>query len=230
MRSAMKKITDFLFQNADEQYQKFHCSLIPTIASSRVIGVRTPCLRAFAKQLYKSGDFSAFLNELPHKYYEENNLHAFILEQVSDFDDALLKTEQFLPFIDNWATCDCFVPKCFKKNKKQLLSHIYAWIESEHTYTVRYAVGLLMKLFLDADFDVSYLSTVANIKSDDYYINMMLAWYFQTALAKQYDAAILFLTEKRLPKFVHNKAIQKSVESLRMTKEQKDFLRSLKIK
>lgn len=214
----------------DLKYRDFHLSLIPTVPAERIIGVRTPELRKYAKTLTGTERGAEFLNELPHRYYEENNLHAFIAEKIRDFDAALAETKRFLPYIDNWATCDAFMPGVFKKHKAQLLPEIKNWIESGSTYTVRFGTGLLMKLYLDEDFEPELLGLAASVKSSEYYIRMMVAWYFATALAKQYDAALPYLTEKRLDKWVHNKTVQKATESCRIPPDTKSYLKTLKIK
>ena len=223
-------IQNELFKMQDKAYKSFHSKLIPTIDSDLIIGVRIPVLRKFAKELSKTSESREFINNLPHKYYEENNLHAFIIEQIKDFDEVLEETEKFLPYIDNWATCDSFLPKIFKKNPDKLLPYVKKWIRSGRTYTVRYGIGILMSLYLDNEFKAEYLELVASVKSDEYYVNMMIAWYFATALAKQYDYAVPFITEYKLTPQVHNKTIQKSVESLRITKDTKEFLKSYKIR
>lgn len=214
----------------DIKYRDFHSRLIPTVDPTTIIGVRTPQLRKFAREFAKTNDAAEFLNSLPHKYYEENNLHMFIIEGIKDFDIALSEIKKFLPYINNWATCDARLPKVFSKNKDKLLPEINEWIKSSHTYTVRYAIGVLMSLFLDGDFDEKYLKLVSTIKSEEYYINMMIAWYFATALTKQRDAALPYITEYRLPKWVHNKTIQKSVESFRIDDALKSVLKEYKIK
>lgn len=219
-----------LFELMDENYKQFHSKLMPTIDPDLIIGVRTPILRKFAIQFSKTDKVSAFLKDLPHKYYEENNLHAFVLETVKDFDTAIKLCEEFLPYIDNWATCDMFSPKVFKKNKYKVLPYAKKWIKSEHTYTIRYGIGILMNLFLGEDFKEEYMEFVASIKSDEYYVNMMIAWYFATALAKRYKYAVKYIEQKRLDKWVHNKAIQKAAESYRVPKEAKDYLKTLKVK
>lgn len=178
--------------------------------------------------LYKSGNGEEFIKRLPHGYYEENNIHAFIVEQIDDYDRAIYETERFLPYIDNWATCDMFLPKVFKKNKKALIENVYKWISSDMTYTVRYGIGILMSLYLDRDFEDIYLKRVASVKSEEYYVNMMIAWYFATALAKQYEKTMPYITEYRLEKWVHNKTIQKACESGRINKETKELLKSYK--
>ena len=202
---------------------------MPTINPDTIIGIRIPVLRKFAKDFSKKDVAKDFLNQLPHKYYEENNLHAFILETIKDYKSALEKTEEFLPYIDNWATCDMFFPKVFKNHTDDLLSHIKRWLESNSVYTIRYAIGLLMKLYLDENFSPEYPELVSSIRSDEYYVNMMIAWYFATALAKQYDTAIEYLTNKKLDTWVHNKTIQKAIESYRISDETKNYLRTLKI-
>lgn len=219
-----------LFDLQDKEYKEFHQKLMPTVNPDCVIGIRTPVLRKFAKDFAKEDGAEKFLNSLPHKYYEENNLHAFLLMDEKDFDTALAKTEEFLPYIDNWATCDVFKPKVFAKNTDKLIGKIDEWIKSGKTYTVRYGTGLLMSYYLDENFKEEYAKTVSQIRSDEYYINMMTAWYFATALAKQYDFVIKYLMEKRLPRWVHNKTIQKAVESFRILPETKEYLKTLRIK
>ena len=219
-----------LFELQDLNYKAFHQRLIPTIAPERIIGIRTPDLRKFSKKFAQDNDTQAFLNELPHKYYEENNLHAFIIEKIKDYDKAMFETEKFLPYIDNWATCDMFKPKVFSKNTDKLILKIDAWLESEKTYTVRYGIRLLMSYYLDENFKTEYLEIVSKIRSQEYYVNMMIAWYFATALAKQYDSAVKFLEDFKLDKWVHNKTIQKSVESNRISPEKTAYLKTLKIK
>lgn len=221
-------IKEELFKMQDMEYKKFQARLIPNVKSDCIIGVRTPELRAFAKSIRAHAD--EFLNTLPHTYYEENNLHAFLISEVGDFDECIKRLNEFLPFVDNWATCDVMRPKCFKKNKDRLLSEIEKWIKSDHTYTVRFAVKMLMTYYLDEDFRERYLQMVSDVNSDEYYVNMMLAWYFATALAKRWESAILYIEGNRLPAWVHNKTIQKAVESYRITTEQKEYLRGLKRK
>lgn len=219
-----------LFKLQDKPYRDFSAKLMPTVDKELVIGIRTPHLRAFGKSIKDTDDAKNFLNTLPHKYYEENNLHAFLLEGIKDFDTALSETEKFLPYIDNWATCDGFSPKIFSKNTDALLPKIVLWLKSDKPYTVRYAIGLLMKLYLDEHFKEEYLKMVAEIRFEHYYVKMMQAWYFATALAKQYDKAILYIENTRLDKWTHNKAIQKAVESYRIANETKEYLKSLKLK
>ena len=222
--------TERLMELQDTGYRDMQKKkIIPTVDPDSIIGVRTPALRALAKEILKSGDYKVFLNELPHKYFEENQLHAFILSGMKDFDECMDELEKFLTFVDNWATCDQMSPKVFKKHKDELLKHIKVWIKSDKTYTVRFGVGMLMEHFLDDDFDLKYPEMAARIRSDEYYVNMMIAWYFATALAKQYESIIPFIEQKRLAPWTHNKAIQKSVESYRITDEQKAYLKSLKV-
>ena len=219
-----------LFRLQDKKYAVFQAKLIPTVDAGRIIGVRTPELRSFAKGLYKDGDIASFLAAVPHRYFDENQLHAFIISQEKDFDICIAEIEAFLPFIDNWATCDQLSPKAFKKEPEKLLPYIRAWLKSDRVYTVRFAIGMLMQHFLDERFDPKYADMVAAVRSEEYYINMMVAWYFATALAKQYDAALPYLEGKRLDDWTHNKAIQKSVESYRITPEQKAYLKTLKVR
>ena len=226
----MTEIQKRLFELSDEKYREFQIKLIPTADPEAVIGVRTPELRKLAKELLKTDGTDAFLEELPHRYFDENQLHAFILSGMKDYGKCMDGVSRFLPFVNNWATCDQMSPKVFRKNKEDLLIHIKKWLQSDETYTVRFAAGMLMEHFLDDDYDDAYPEMVADIRSEEYYVNMMRAWYFATALAKQYDSAVRFIEEKKLDKWTHNKAIQKSVESYRITPEQKAYLKSLKIK
>lgn len=222
------EIKEELFKLQDKKYADFQSKLIPNISQDSVIGVRTPDLRKLAKKYEKKEDISIFLNILPHQYFDEKQLHAFIISERKDFDKCIKEINSFLPFLDNWATCDQLSPKVFKKNKKALLDNIKNWLSSSHTYTIRFAIGMLMQHFLDEDFDLKYPKMVAKIKSEEYYINMMIAWYFATGLAKQYDAIIPFIENNKLDKWTHNKTIQKAVESYRITPEQKTYLKSLK--
>lgn len=226
----MEAITARLFALQDLPYRDFQAKLIPTVDKDLVIGVRTPDLRNLAKQLQGTAPAEAFLRELPHRYFEENNLHGFLLEYIRDYDACMEALNSFLPYIDNWATCDQLSPGVLGKHLQELLSQIKIWMASGHTYTLRFGMGMLMRYFLDEAFAPEYLSWVAEISSEEYYVNMMAAWFFATAMAKQHDAALPYLQEKRLPKWVHNKAIQKAVESRRITPEQKIYLKTLKIK
>lgn len=219
-----------LFSLQDTAYRDFQVKLIPGMDAQKEIGVRTPELRKLAKELAKREDIREFLNDLPHQYFDENQLHAFILSGEKDFEKCMEDLERFLPYVDNWATCDQMSPKVFRKNRKKLLESINRWIGSEHTYTVRFAIKMLMEHFLDEDFDPIYPEMVATVRSEEYYIRMMIAWYFATALAKRYDAVLPYLKQEKLDVWTHNKAIQKAVESYRITEEQKIYLKSLKRK
>ena len=219
-----------LFSLQDEKYREFQCRLLPTVDGESIIGVRTPQLRSLAKHLQKQGKSREFLNVLPHKYFDENQIHVFLISEIKDFDKCIDEVHRFLPFVDNWATCDQLSPKVFKKQKQKLLPEVLTWIRSDKAYTIRFGIKMLMEHFLDEDFDTAYPEMVSEIQNDDYYVKMMVAWYFATALAKQYKATLPFI-EKHLPdKRTHNKAIQKAVESLRITVEQKEYLKTLKIK
>lgn len=219
-----------LFALQDLKYREFHCKLMPTVAPERVIGVRTPELRKLAKELFKEPETAEFLKMLPHSYYDENNLHGFLVEQIRDYSAAVAAIDDFLPYVDNWATCDLMNPKVFKKHRPELLGEIQKWMASDRTYTIRFGIGMLMTHFLDEDFAPESPAWVADIRSEEYYVNMMIAWYFATALAKRWDAVIPYIQQNRLDKWVHNKAIQKAVESYRITDEQKDYLRTLRVK
>lgn len=229
MNNAAKDIEKRLFELADPEYKEFHLRLLPGYRADAVIGVRTPPMRKLASEFAKRPDINDFISELPHRYYEENNLHAFIISRTKDFDLSIAQTEAFLPYIDNWATCDCWIPKAFSAHTDELFPYIEKWIRSEHTYTVRYAIGTLMKLYLDEHFKPEYCSLVSSVISDEYYIKMMIAWYFATALAKQYSTAITYLTERKLSAWVHNKTIRKAVESFRISDETKTYLKTLRL-
>lgn len=222
-------ITDQLFALQDVAFGDFQAKLMPNISRNNIIGVRTPALRALARKIAKTDAAQEFIGQLPHRYFEENNLHAFIVAQTSDFDEAMRQTELFLPHIDNWATCDQFTPATFKKHPDELLKAVRRWIESSHTYTVRFAIKMLMTFYLDDLFCNEYPQMVAAVKSDEYYVKMMIAWYFATALSKQYDAIVGYLTEHRLDAWCHNKTIQKAVESYRISDERKAALKKMKI-
>ncbi len=223
------EIQNELFRLADADYKSFNSKLIPNIPFENIIGVRTPALRKYAKIAAKNPDINIFLDELPHKYYEENNLHGFIIEQISDYDKVICELNKFLPYVDNWATCDMMSPKIFVKHLDELKEQIEVWVVSSHTYMVRFAMGMIMKYYLDENYDIKYTELVLSVKSDEYYIKMMQAWYLATALAKQYDKIIPIIEERKLDKFIHNKTIQKAIESLRIDNEKKQYLRSLKI-
>ena len=217
-----------LFQKQDVAYRDFQGSLIPTVKKERIIGVRTPELRAMAKALRGGDEAAEFLRRLPHLYFEENQLHAFLIETITDFDACVAALDAFLPYVDNWATCDSMSPKVLGRHKETLRVHIDRWLASPQPYTVRYGVGMLMRWFLDEAFCPDDLLAVAALRSEDYYVKMMVAWYFATALAKQYDAALPFLEASRLPQWTHNKAIRKALESRRLSPEQKQHLKTLK--
>lgn len=223
IRKELKKLQD-------KGYQKMQVTIIPTVDADSIIGVRTPALRQMAKELSKREDISSFLSDVPHKFFEENQLHAFILSGMKDAESCIKLVDEFLPFVDNWATCDQMSPKVFKKNKQLLLEYVDKWIKSDHTYVKRFAIGMLMEHFLDEDFKTSYLTKVSKIRSEEYYVNMMIAWYFATALAKQYEDTLPFIEKQKLDKWTHNKSIQKAVESYRITPEQKEYLKTLKRK
>lgn len=225
-----EEITTELFRLQDKPYRELQWRILPTVDRESVIGVRTPALRKMAKVLRRREDIGLFLSTLPHTYFDENQLHAFLISEEKDYTRCLAEVEAFLPYVDNWATCDQMSPKVFRKHRPELLAPIKVWLSSDETYTVRFAVGMLMEHFLDEDFDIAYPAWVAQLRSEDYYINMMRAWYFATALAKQYDAALPFLREDRLDIWTHNKTIRKSVESYRISPEQKAYLRTLRRK
>lgn len=218
-----------LFKYQDMEYKQFHQKLIPSVDPNTVIGIRTPQLRKFAREFAKTPQAIPFLDATPHQFFEENNLHAFVIELMPDFDKAMAFTETFLPYIDNWATCDLFSPKIFKKHPAKTFEKIKIWLRSDHVYTIRYGIGLLLGNFLDSEFQPEMIDLVAELRSDEYYVNMMIAWYFATALVRQYEAALPVLIEKRLAPWTHNKAIQKAIESYRVSPEKKVYLRTLKV-
>ena len=224
-----EEIRQSLFELQDIKYRDFQAKLIPGKDTETMIGVRTPELRKLAKQMLKREDIGEFLRDLPHRYFDEDQLHAFIVSGIKEYGKCMEELVLFLPFVDNWATCDQMSPGVFKKHKPELLAEIREWLGSEHTYTVRFGIGMLMQHFLDEDFDPAYPELVAGVHSEEYYVNMMIAWYFATALAKQYDAVLPFFEGRRLDPWTHNKTIQKAVESYRISDEQKEYLRSLKV-
>ena len=226
----MEKIINDLMKLQDKKYRDFQSKLIPNIDVESVIGVRTPDLRSYAKKLVKENNYSSFLEELPHKYFDENQLHAFIISEIKDYDECIKYLNKFLPYVDNWATCDQMSPKILKKHKEDLLTQIKIWIKSKETYKLRFGIGMLMQYYLDDDFKLEYLNLVSSIKSNEYYVNMMIAWYFATALTKQYEQAIKYIENQKLDTWTHNKIVQKAIESYRITSEKKEYLRSLKIK
>ena len=224
-----EEIRQSLFELQDIKYRDFQAKLIPGKDTEMMIGVRTPELRKLAKQMLKREDIGEFLRDLPHRYFDEDQLHAFIVSGIKEYGKCMEELMRFLPFVDNWATCDQMSPGVFKKRKPELLAEIREWLGSEHTYTVRYGIGMLMQHFLDEDFDPAYPELVAGVHSEEYYVNMMIAWYFATALAKQYEAVLPFIEGRRLDPWTHNKTIRKAVESYRISDEQKEYLRSLKV-
>lgn len=226
----MNHIQKDLFLNQDKIYRDFQIKLIPTLDKDKTIGVRTPILKKYARNLYKENRYNNFLDKLPHKYFDENQLHAFLINEMSSFDICIKHVNSFLPYIDNWATCDQLSPKIFKNYKKELLSYVDSWLRSKDIYTVRFVIKMLMEHYLDEDFNIKYPRLISKIKSSEYYINMMIAWYFSTALAKQYDQIIPFIEKNKLDKWTHNKTIQKAVESYRIDDKQKLYLKTLKIK
>lgn len=221
-------IRNRLFEMQDLKYREFHSRLMPTVPKDTVIGVRVPALRKFAKEIKNTAYAAEFLKTLPHKYYEENNLHAFLIEEIKDYSECIKAVNRFLPFVDNWATCDMMRPKNFKNHLSELLEQIRIWINSDKTYTVRFGIEMLMCYYLNENFKPEYPEMVSKIRSDEYYIKMMVAWYFATALAKQYDAVVPYLEQKKLDADTHNKTIQKAVESYRITAGQKTYLKTLK--
>ncbi|MEI3329954.1 MAG: DNA alkylation repair protein [Coprococcus sp.] len=221
----MEEIQKHLFELQDIKYRDFHSRLMPDTDKETIIGIRVPVLRKYAKSIAGTELSEKFIKELPHHYYEENNLHMMLITRIKDYDKCLSEVERFLSYIDNWATCDFPAPKCFENHKEELLPVIKRWIASGETYTIRYGIGMLMRLYLDADFDPEYVKLVAEVKSDEYYVNMMIAWYMATALAKQWDAVIPYIEEHRMSDWLHRKTIQKAVESYRITDEQKRYLK-----
>lgn len=230
MNSIEHEVQSRLFSMRDSGYKEFQSKLIPTVEPDTIIGVRTPELRKFAKEFAKQPEAEEFIKILPHKYFDENNLHGFLIETIKDYDKLISELGRFLPYVDNWATCDLMRPKVFKNHLPELLGQIRLWVKSENTYTVRFGLEMLMTFYLDADFRPEYLDIAAGVKSEEYYVNMMTAWYFATALAKQYEAAVPYIEQHRLDSWSHNKAIQKAVESRRITPERKEYLKTLKIK
>ena len=218
----MTDLQQQLFALQDKTYREFHSKLMPDTDKETVIGIRIPVLRKFAREFARRLEAREFLQQLPHQYYEENNLHMMLIIAEKDYEKCLAEVERFVPYIDNWATCDMPAPKCFAKHKQELLPKVEEWIASEETYTIRYGIDLLMALYLDEDFRPEYLELAASVTSEEYYVKMVIAWYFATALVKQWDAAIPYMEQRRLSDWVHRKTIQKAIESYRITKEQKD--------
>ena len=224
----MTELQRSLFELQDLKYRDFQSKLLPKTEKEKIIGVRTPILRKFAKEFAQTKEAQKFLQELPHQYYEENNLHLMLVTQIRDYKKCLKEVTQFLPYIDNWATCDLPLPKCFEKHKAELIVDVKNWIASNDTYTIRYGIGVLLRLYLAEDFKDEYPKLVSAVISDEYYVNMMIAWYFATALAKQWEAVIGYLKDRKLTEWLHSKTIQKDIESNRITEEQKAELRGLR--
>lgn len=226
----IKEIRQGLFALKDEKYKEFQKKLIPTVDENTVIGVRTPVLRKYAKDVSGTPGAVIFMQTLPHEYYEENNLHGMLIETMKDYDECIAYLDEFLPYVDNWATCDLISPRVFKKHKDELLVKIKEWMASDRVYTIRFGMEMLMTHFLDEDFKPEYLGMAANVHSEEYYVNMMIAWFFATALAKQYEVSLPYIENHCMDRWTHNKTIQKAIESYRITDEQKRYLKSLKIK
>lgn len=228
MSDAVQSVREKLFSAADEKYRLFQIKLIPNVPGDRIIGVRTPTLRKIAAEIAGTPEAREFMRVLPHEYYEENGIHSFFIEKIKDYDAAVEAIDAFLPYVDNWATCDSMSPKVLGRHKPELLEKIKEWTASGKTYTVRFGIEMLMSYFLDGDFFTGANDLVSGVVSDEYYVNMMKAWYFATALAKQYESTVPYIEEYKLDKWTHNKTIQKATESYRITDERKSYLRSLK--
>lgn len=224
----LTKLQKQLFELQDLKYRDFQSKLMPETDKETVIGIRTPVLRKFAKEFAGTSEAEAFLRQLPHRYYEENNLHMMLITGIKDYEKCMEEIQRFLPCIDNWATCDYPAPKCFARHKDQVLEEAKRWISSGETYVIRYGIGMLMRLFLDEDFSSEYLEMAAAVQSQEYYVNMMIAWYFATALAKQWDATVPYIEQHKLSDWVHRKTVQKAVESYRITPEQKEYLKGFR--
>lgn len=226
----MKDIKEILFSLQDSKYRDFQAKLMPTVDYEKIIGVRTPDLRRLASEIYKSGEYCDFLTQLPHGYYEENNLHAFLIEKIRDYDECIAALDAFLPYVDNWATCDSMKPKALIKNRAALLDKVNEWLSSNEVYSVRYGIGILMSYFLDEYFSPEYPQRVSQIRSDEYYINMMIAWYFATGLAKQYESFVPYIEKHLLSPVVEKMTVRKACESFRVSDEHKTYLKSIRIK
>lgn len=222
-------IIDRLLGEQDLKYRDFHATLIPNIDKKKIIGVRVPVLRNISREIFCTSESEKFLQKLPHKYFDENQLHALLLNKIKEYDECIRRVDEFLPYIDNWATCDILRPKCFCKNHAKLIKEISFWLKSREIYTVRFGIEMLMTHFLAEDFQPKYLGWVAKIRSEEYYLRMMQAWFFAEALVKQWDAAIGFIENKKLETWTHNKAIQKGCESFRISDEKKRYIKSLKV-
>lgn len=229
-KEVIQKVQQDLFTMQDLKYRDFHAKLMPTVDKDSVIGVRVPMLRAYAKKFGKTEEAKQFLEILPHQYYEENNLHGLLIDQMKDYELCIEELIRFLPYINNWATCDILFVKAVKGHLDSYIKNIYQWLESDYTYTIRFGINMLMRYYLEEEFKIEYPEKVAAIRSEEYYVNMVRAWYFATALAKKYDQVLPFLEEQKMDVWTHNKTIQKAIESYRITLEQKEYLRTLKIK
>ena len=229
-KEVIQKVQQDLFTMQDLKYRDFHAKLMPTVDKDSVIGVRVPMLRAYAKKFGKTEEAKQFLEILPHQYYEENNLHGLLIDQMKDYELCIEELIRFLPYINNWATCDILSVKAVKGHLDSYIKNIYQWLESDYTYTIRFGINMLMRYYLEEEFKLEYPGKVAAIRSEEYYVNMARAWYFATALAKKYDQVLPFLEEQKMDVWTHNKTIQKAIESYRITLEQKEYLRTLKIK
>ena len=229
-KEVIQKVQQDLFTMQDLKYRDFHAKLMPTVDKDSVIGVRVPMLRAYAKKFGKTEEAKQFLEILPHQYYEENNLHGLLIDQMKDYELCIEELIRFLPYINNWATCDILSVKAVKGHLDSYIKNIYQWLESDYTYTIRFGINMLMRYYLEEEFKIEYPEKVAAIRSEEYYVNMARAWYFATALAKKYDQVLPFLEEQKMDVWTHNKTIQKAIESYRITLEQKEYLRTLKIR
>ena len=223
-----KELMDLLLRHQDIAYADFSAKLIPTVPRERFLGIRTPEYKKILRELGDDPIIPEFLAELPHAYYEENCLHSALICRIKDYDSCIREVERFLPYVDNWAVNDGLNPAVFSKHRGELIEKVREWIASEATYTRRFGLHILMSHYLEEDFQAEYLSWAADLRSEEYYVNMMTAWLFAEALAKQWDAALPFLLEHRLDRWTHNKAIQKARESRRITEEQKNYLNTLK--
>ena len=224
----MNNIIRDLYNLKDKKYKELQSKILPTLDPNTIIGVRTPDLKKYAKTLLKENNYQDFINSLPHKYYEENQLHTFIISEIKDYNECLNSFNKFLPYVDNWSTCDQCTPKVFSKHLDKLIKEIKVWIKSKETYTIRFGISMLMRNYLDDHFKVEYLDLVSKIKSNEYYVNMMRAWFFATALAKQYKDTVPYIENHKLDTWTNNKTIQKAIESYRITDEQKSYLRTFK--
>lgn len=225
----MDDIKQRLISMSDEKYKSFQARIINTVDKEKILGIKTPDLRKLAKKLVKEGSAEGFMRGLPHEYFDENQLHALIISDMKGYDEALAEVNSFLPYVDNWATCDQLRPKAFKQNRSRLIGEIRGWLGSEHIYTVRFGIEMLMVHFLGEDFKPEYLRWAADITSGEYYLKMMVAWYFAEALALRYDESLPYIKDRRLDPWVHNKAIQKATESRRIPEDIKEYLKTLKI-